>query len=93
MKTIMGLVRAGAAARSRFRGRDISSALAPTASRRRGLGWVPEDRRIFTDLTVRENLAVGAPAARDGRAGLDRGAAVRAVSRTSRRCPSGPAAA
>lgn len=27
---------------------------------RQGLGYVPEDRRIFTDLTVRENLAVGA---------------------------------
>jgi len=27
---------------------------------RRGLGYVPEDRRIFTDLTVRENLVVGA---------------------------------
>lgn len=27
---------------------------------RRGLGYVPEDRRIFTDLTVRENLEVGA---------------------------------
>ncbi len=27
---------------------------------RRGLGYVPEERRIFTDLTVRENLWVGA---------------------------------
>ena len=26
---------------------------------RRGLGWVPEDRRVFTDLTVLENLEVG----------------------------------
>jgi branched-chain amino acid transport system ATP-binding protein len=26
---------------------------------RRGLGYVPEDRRIFTDLTVAENLEVG----------------------------------
>ena len=26
---------------------------------RLGMGWVPEDRRIFTDLTVRENLEVG----------------------------------
>jgi branched-chain amino acid transport system ATP-binding protein len=25
---------------------------------RRGLGYVPEDRRIFTDLTVRENLEI-----------------------------------
>ena len=26
---------------------------------RRGLGYVPEDRRIFSDLTVEENLQVG----------------------------------
>ena len=26
---------------------------------RAGIGWVPEDRRIFGDLTVRENLTVG----------------------------------
>ena len=26
---------------------------------RAGIGWVPEDRRIFPDLTVRENLLVG----------------------------------
>ena len=25
----------------------------------RGIGWVPEDRRIFTDLSVSENLEVG----------------------------------
>jgi branched-chain amino acid transport system ATP-binding protein len=26
---------------------------------RRGIGWVPEDRRIFKELTVLENLEVG----------------------------------
>jgi branched-chain amino acid transport system ATP-binding protein len=31
---------------------------------RLGLGYVPEDRRIFTELTVRENLEVGRQAAR-----------------------------
>ena len=36
-------------------GRDVS-ALPPHARARRGLGYVPEDRRIFTDLTVAENL-------------------------------------
>jgi len=35
---------------------------------RRGLGYVPEDRRIFSDLTVEENLMVGA---RPTRAGLE----------------------
>jgi branched-chain amino acid transport system ATP-binding protein len=33
---------------------------------RLGIGWVPEDRRIFTDLTVRENLEVGRRPARPG---------------------------
>jgi branched-chain amino acid transport system ATP-binding protein len=32
------------------------SALPPHARARLGLGYVPEDRRIFTDLTVAENL-------------------------------------
>lgn len=33
---------------------------------RLGLGYVPEDRRIFTDLTVEENLEVGRQPAREG---------------------------
>ena len=33
---------------------------------RLGLGWVPEDRRIFTDLSVAENLQVGRQGARLG---------------------------
>jgi len=37
---------------------------------RAGIGWVPEDRRIFGDLTVRENLLVGEAGAR--RWSLDR---------------------
>ena len=32
---------------------------------RAGVGWVPEDRRIFGDLTVRENLVVGEAGAAD----------------------------
>jgi branched-chain amino acid transport system ATP-binding protein len=41
-----------------FEGRDVSSE--PThAIVRGGLGYVPEERRIFTDLTVDENLEVG----------------------------------
>jgi branched-chain amino acid transport system ATP-binding protein len=35
---------------------------------RAGLGYVPEERRIFTSLTVEENLAVGRLPARDGHA-------------------------
>ena len=36
------------------------------AAARAGLGYVPEDRRIFTDLTVEENLAVGRQPPRPG---------------------------
>jgi branched-chain amino acid transport system ATP-binding protein len=62
LKAIMGLVppRAG---RVRFAGRDIAG-LAAFRIARLGLGYVPEDRRIFTDLTVAENLEVGRRAAR-----------------------------
>jgi branched-chain amino acid transport system ATP-binding protein len=41
-----------------FDGEDISK-LRPYEIVRRGLGYVPEDRRIFSDLTVEENLQVG----------------------------------
>ena len=64
MKALMGLLeqRSGQVT---FEGRDISLA-APHAINRLGLGWVPEDRRIFTDLSVRENLEVGRQAPRAG---------------------------
>ncbi len=64
MKSIIGLM-ARRRGRIAFRGHDIS-ALASYRIARLGLGWVPEDRRIFTDLTVRENLAVARQPARDG---------------------------
>src|SRR5262245_24332334 len=57
MKTIMGLVPAAAGEVS-FDGRRIER-LPPYRVARLGLGYVPEDRRIFTELTVMENLAVG----------------------------------
>ncbi|MBV5346139.1 MAG: ABC transporter ATP-binding protein, partial [Rhodoferax sp.] len=47
----------------RFLGRDISQAQ-PYQVARQGLGFVPEDRRIFSDLTVLENLSVGKQASR-----------------------------
>lgn len=56
-RSIVGLVeqRSG---RILFEGRDVSDQ--PTHEIvRAGLGYVPEERRIFTDLTVDENLEVG----------------------------------
>ncbi|HTO63654.1 MAG TPA: ABC transporter ATP-binding protein [Bradyrhizobium sp.] len=57
MKAIMGLIdqREG---RVRFNGADVSR-LRPYEIARRGIGFTPEDRRIFADLTVLENLDVG----------------------------------
>ncbi|MGH6640652.1 MAG: ABC transporter ATP-binding protein, partial [Polaromonas sp.] len=46
-----------------FLGHDISKS-EPHHAARMGLGFVPEDRRIFTDLTVAENLEVGRQAPR-----------------------------
>jgi len=46
-----------------FLGHDISHS-EPYHAARLGLAFVPEDRRIFTDLTVMENLAVGRQPAR-----------------------------
>src|SRR6476660_961138 len=53
--------------RVRFRGEDITG-WAPYRLARRGIGYVPEDRRIFAELTVWENLEVAARSAnRPGR--------------------------
>ena len=62
LKAIMGLMprRTG---RVVFAAHDISNA-EPYQAARLGLGYVPEDRRIFTDLTVLENLQLGAQATR-----------------------------
>jgi branched-chain amino acid transport system ATP-binding protein len=64
LRSIMGLVKP-AAGSVEFRGEPITS-FEPYQIARLGLGYVPEDRRIFTDLTVRENLEVGRQPARAG---------------------------
>ncbi len=63
LKTLIGLVakRRGSV---RFMGHDISRS-EPHVAARLGLGFVPEDRRVFTDLTVMENLEVGKQAERN----------------------------
>ena len=64
LKAIMGLVtqRTGSL---QFDGRSIE-ALEPFEISRAGIGFVPEDRRIFTDLTVLENLEIGRRPAHPG---------------------------
>ena len=57
LKSIMSLLRP-AAGTVTFDGREITG-LAPYQIARLGLGYVPEDRRIFTKLSVMENLAAG----------------------------------
>lgn len=66
MKSIMGLV-ARRSGNVSFADRDISRLKAFEIARL-GIGFVPEDRRIFSDLTVLENLDVGRqpPRAIDG---------------------------
>jgi len=62
LKAMMGLVPAWSG-EVRFEGRRVDG-LEPHEIARMGLGYVPEDRRIFTDLTVAENLSVGRQAPR-----------------------------
>jgi branched-chain amino acid transport system ATP-binding protein len=57
LKAIMGLVPAAKGWIS-FDGHDLIGR-APHQIARLGLGYVPEERRIFPDLTVAENLEVG----------------------------------
>jgi branched-chain amino acid transport system ATP-binding protein len=65
IKTIIGIVppRSG---KISFEG-EVVSGLEPFAIARRGIGFVPEDRRIFVSLTVEENLEVGRRSAPTGR--------------------------
>ncbi|HWK69585.1 MAG TPA: ABC transporter ATP-binding protein [Burkholderiaceae bacterium] len=72
LKAIMGLLpqRQGEVA---FMGQGLQKRQAYEVARL-GLGYVPEDRRIFTDLTVMENLATGRQPDRtwpDGSPGLN----------------------
>ncbi len=64
MKAIMGLV-PPARGEVRFAGSRIDR-LPPYRIARLGLGYVPEERRIFTELSVMENLEVGRQSARAG---------------------------
>jgi branched-chain amino acid transport system ATP-binding protein len=61
MRSIMGLT-PPSQGRVRFKGEDITGS-PPYRLARRGIGYVPEDRRIFAELTVWENLDVAARSA------------------------------
>jgi branched-chain amino acid transport system ATP-binding protein len=63
MKAVMGLLprRNGSV---RLNGRNVST-LKPFEIARLGIGFTPEDRRIFSDLTVLENLDVGVRSPRE----------------------------
>ncbi len=64
LKSIMGMVPT-AAGEITFQGRSIRG-LPMHAISRMGIGYVPEDRRVFPQLTVLENLEVGRQPPREG---------------------------
>ena len=64
LKSILGLVRP-TSGEVIYAGRRIDREPTYKVSRM-GIGYVPEDRRIFTELTVMENLEVGRRAPREG---------------------------
>jgi branched-chain amino acid transport system ATP-binding protein len=66
LKAAIGLVRP-LSGEIRFLGQRIDR-LQPFQIARLGLGYVPEDRRIFADLSVAENLEVGRQEKREGAA-------------------------
>ncbi len=64
LRCIMGVLPI-AGGHIRFDGKDITS-LRPEQRARLGIGYVPQGREVFSQLTVRENLEVGLAARRDG---------------------------
>lgn len=64
MKSVMQIVRT-TSGEITFQGAKISELMSHRIAKL-GLGYVPEDRRIFTDLTVLENLIVGEQPPREG---------------------------
>ena len=74
LKTVMGLVKARSGSVT-FDEREITGA-APFKVARAGIGYVPEERRIFPELSVLDNLSLGIKGGRisnpDDPGGLDR---------------------
>ena len=63
LKCIMGLLPL-ASGRLDFEGSDLTT-LPPQARAKRGIGFVPQGREIFSQLTVEENLRIGLTSRRD----------------------------
>jgi branched-chain amino acid transport system ATP-binding protein len=64
IKAVMG-IQVSRTGEVRFAGRDVSRLPAYMIARL-GIGYVPEERRVFPDLTILENLEVGRQPAREG---------------------------
>jgi urea transport system ATP-binding protein len=64
LKCIMGLLPVATGEMS-FQGQDLR-ALPAVARARSGIGYVPQGREIFSQLTVEENLRIGLTARKDG---------------------------
>jgi branched-chain amino acid transport system ATP-binding protein len=64
LKSIMGLVKAREGS-IRFKEQELSGKQ-PFEIARLGVGYVPEDRRIFRSLTVHENLSIGIKRSQNG---------------------------
>ena len=56
LRSVLGLTRARAG-RIQFDGKDVTQAATHLIARA-GVGWVPDDRRVFPALTVARNLAI-----------------------------------
>ena len=67
--SIMGVVRPRRG-RVRFAGEEIAGR-GPHEIARRGIAWVPEERRVLPNLSVRENLRLGMLGAGRGDDGVD----------------------
>lgn len=65
LKTLAGIVPAGSG-RIVFAGRDVTRA-PPHARARLGLAYVPEDRQVFPEHSVEDNLLIAAKSGPDGR--------------------------
>ena len=69
MKTLAGILPARGG-RIFFAGRDITRT-PPHARARLGLAYVPEDRQVFPEHSVEDNLLIAAKDGPDGRRGTD----------------------